>query len=235
MAYLLAVPYNESRDKPFHVFRTLASLRDNDDQKEMTDMRLNFVIIFLTVACSSPSSTEQKVTLSPLIVKTDKRTLRFGPRGVKDGACVSDDCIDFKRKDLASDKYALVQKIYYEGSEWILIEMKSGAEYVFPALPSPSPDFNHFIVINNDETGDGEDSGTFIYQRDLQGHIARVKHFPLTAFAPMKLEGWKSSDCADISGFTAWGQPDFDTTVVRRASIVRRHNNQWELSLRPCY
>lgn len=185
-------------------------------------------------ACQAPAADSPRAANAPLIVKTASGDLRFAPRNVANGECTSDDCVDFKRVDRGWSDYALVQKLHYEGSEWLLIETGTGTQQTFSAEPHFSPDRQRVVVINNDETGDGEGSGSFVYQRGADGRFAQVAHFPLSDIVPMRFDGWQSPDCVNLAGFTGWGKPGFDTTTQTRASISRQQAGGWSLSLQPC-
>jgi hypothetical protein len=190
--------------------------------------------ILASAACSAPAANAPVAAAAPVILQTSKGSLRFEPRGVENGACASDDCVDYKRVALASSDYALVHKIAYEGSEWLLISTASGAQQVFPAKPHFSPDGQRLIAINNDETGDGAQAGSFVYQRGQNGEFTQVAHFALAELVPVTFGGWQSPDCANIAGFTGWGKPGFDTTTETGASISHQQPGGWSLSLRPC-
>lgn len=171
---------------------------------------------------------------APIIVKTGRGDLRFQPRHVENGACTDADCVDFKRVDQAPGGYALVHKIFYEGSEWLLIDIATGAQQTFSAPPHFSPDRQRVIALNVDETGDGAQSGSFIYERRPDGMFAQVAHFPMAEFVPVTFGGWISADCANIAGFTGWGEPGFETTAETGASISYQPPRRWSLMLRSC-
>jgi hypothetical protein len=193
-----------------------------------------YLAALASVACSAPAADGPVAAAAPVIVETGKGTLRFEPRGVANGACSSDDCVDYKRAALASGEYALIHKIAYEGSEWLLISTTSGAQQTFPAEPRFSPDGQRLIAISNDETGDGAQAGSYVYQRGQNGLFMQVAHFPLAEFVPVTFGGWQSPDCANIAGFTGWGKPGFDTRAETGARIFYQQPGGWRLLLRPC-
>ena len=204
-------------------------------------MRLSAAIALMAVLGSAGcnlseagSPTALTGNAAPVIIRTDAGELRFEPRFVENGACTDADCVDFKRADQAPGGYALVHKIHYEGSEWLLINTGSGAQQTFPAEPHFSPDRQGVIALNVDETGDGAQSGSFIYQRQPDGMFAQVAHFPMAEFVPVTFGGWKSAECANIAGFTGWGEPGFETTAETGASISYQPPRGWSLMLRSC-
>ncbi|QUL38188.1 hypothetical protein [Erythrobacter sp. JK5] len=187
--------------------------------------------------CHSPSSIAGQSgaeTSARLVVETAAGDLTFEPRNVANGSCSSDDCVDFRRVDQAPVGYALIHKLYHEGSEYLLIDTESGAQLTLPAEPNFSSSGSHLIVVNPDETGDGSGSGSFVYERGEDGAFAQQARFGMEDFAATEFAGWVGPDCANIRGYTGWGKPGFDTSTTTDASLVRSADGSWTVSLKPC-
>lgn len=198
---------------------------------------ISLILVAAVPACNSSNASPSHgapESGNALMIETAAGDLAFEPRNVENGECSSDDCVDFKRVDQAPADYALVQRSYYEGSEWLLIDTTSGEQQTFSSQPNFDPSGQRAIVANPDETGDGSGSGSFVYERADDGEYSQVARFEMDEFVPAEFVGWAGSDCANMRGYTGWGKPGFDTAATKDASIARSLDGSWAISLNTC-
>lgn len=95
-------------------------------------------------------------------------------------ACESDDvsqCIGFALMgDFRKTNAWVVQKFYYEGGSFVLIDSRSGRQTSLSGMPVFSPDGKEFLVAPYDEENDPGPNNLEIWRRDGDGAILEWAH-----------------------------------------------------------